>query len=85
VQYDVNNNIPDKLAFKANLHVSPNNFNKYIQIAMAEVTYIIGKVMKLKYWRKSHTSGNTAQYVRFIRKNKLRCVVIIAEQPHCQL
>jgi len=33
VQCDVNNNIPDELAFKVNLHVSPNNFNKYIQLS----------------------------------------------------
>ena len=33
VQYDVNNNIPQELAFKVNLHVSLNIVNKYIQLS----------------------------------------------------
>jgi hypothetical protein len=44
VQYDVNNNIPDELAFKVKLRVSPNNFNKYIQIAMAKSRILLRKL-----------------------------------------
>ena len=43
VQYDVNN-ISDELAFKVKLHVSSNNFNKYIQIAMAKSRILLGKL-----------------------------------------
>jgi len=44
VQYDVHSNIPDELAFKVKLHVTPNNFNKYIQMAMVKSRILLGKL-----------------------------------------